>query len=363
MSVKPRTGHVSLALGGVALTIATYLLLWPIPIEPVAWLPSPIPDSIGVNARNDSLGNSEVLPTIGKGPEDLALGPDGYLYTGLEDGRIIRFHPDRPQEVQTYVNTGGRPLGLEFTGEGHLIVADGARGLLSVDKDRMVHVLADEVNDAPLVFVNHLDIAGDGTIWFSDSSQRFKGDALLNMMEGSATGRLLSYDPKTGVTEVHLEGLRFANGVSVGPNDEYVLVCETLAARVIRLWVGGPQGGESESFIEGLPGYPDNLSYNNGVFWVALPMQRHEAWERLASRPTFRSILMRLPRFPKPSPEAVAWVLRVDESGVLLGSHQDWSGEYSMVTSATEVDGMLYLGSIELESIARVSVPSLSDYD
>lgn len=358
MSVKIRTSHLSLGLGGVALLIATYLLLWPIPIEPVAWIPSPIPESVGVNARNDSLGNSEVLPVIGKGPEDVAMGPDGYLYAGLEDGRIIRFRPDRAEEIQTYVNTGGRPLGLEFTSDGYLIVADGARGLLSVDKDRMVHVLADEANDAPLVFVNHLDIAGDGTIWFSDSSQRFKGNALLDMMEGSATGRLLSYDPKTGVTEVHLEGLRFANGVSVGPNDEYVLVCETLAARVMRVWIGGPRSGTVETFISGLPGYPDNISYNdNGVFWIALPMQRLQAWESLATKPTLRSILMRLPSISGRSPEAVAWVLRVDVNGDLLGSHQDWTGDYSMVTSATEVNGMLYLGSIESESIARVPVP------
>ena len=294
MKIKAR--HVLLGLGGSVSFVVAYLLLWPIPIEPVAWKPSAIPEFVGVNARNDSLGKSEVLPVIGKGPEDIAIGADGYLYTGLEDGRIVRFRPDRPGEVQTYVNTGGRPLGLEFADDGHLIVADGARGLLSVDKDRMVHVLTNEANGAPLMFVNHIDIADDGTIWFSDSSQRFKGDAMLDMMEGSATGRLLSYDPRTGLTDIHLEGLRFANGVSVGPNDEYVLVSETLAAKIVRLWIDGPRNGSSETFIDGLPGYPDNLSYTNGVFWVALPMQRLDAWEMLASKPVLRSILMRLPK-------------------------------------------------------------------
>ncbi len=363
MGVRVKARHVSLGLGGIAITLVAYLLLWPIPIEPVAWLPSPIPEFAGVNARNESLANSEVLPVVGRGPEDIAVGPDGLLYTGLEDGRIVRFRQDRPRETQTYVNTGGRPLGLEFADDGHLIVADGARGLLSVDKDRMVHVLTEQADGAPLVFVNHLDIADDGTIWFSDSSQRFKGDPLLDMMEGSATGRLLSYHPKTGVTEVHLEGLRFANGVSVGPNDEYVLVSETLAAKIVRLWIDGPRSGSSETFIDGLPGYPDNLSYNNGAFWVALPMQRLESWEMLASRPILRSILMRLPKLPNPSPKPVAWVLRVDENGVLIGSYQDWSGDYSVVTSATEVDGMLYLGSVELESVARVSVSGMSDQE
>jgi sugar lactone lactonase YvrE len=34
---------------------------------------------------------------------------------------------------------------------------------------------------------------------------------------------------------VWLENLRFANGVALGPEDAYVLVNETLAARVHRL--------------------------------------------------------------------------------------------------------------------------------
>lgn len=350
-----------MAFGGIALLLVVYLILWPIPIDPVAWTPSPIPETVGINARNNDLGESDVLPMVGKGPEDIAVGPDGYLYTGLDDGRIIRFHPGRPGEFRTFVNTGGRPLGLKFAIDGNLIVADGVRGLLSVDQDRLVHTLSDNVNDSPLLFVNHLDIATDGTIWFSDSSQRFKGDALLDMMEGSATGRLLSYDRTTGMTKVHLEGLRFANGVSIGPEEDYVLVCETLAAKVTRLWISGPRSGTSETFVDGLPGYPDNISYNgNGVFWIALPMPRLEAWEKLASKPILRSILMRLPRVPQPAPEAVAWAVRVDENGQVLGSHQDWNGDYSMVTSATEVNGTLYLGSIELESIARVPVPKRS---
>lgn len=358
MNERIRSRHAAVAFGSALALLVAYFLLWPIPINPVAWEPTPIPRFVELHERNSELAGSELLQATGAGPEDLTVGPDGYFYTGLEDGRVIRFHPDRRNESATYVNTGGRPLGLKFASDGHLIVADGERGLLSVDRDRLVHTLTDSVNGSRLLFVNHLDIAGDGTIWFSDSSQRFKGNAFMDMMEGTATGRLLSYDPKTGVTEVHLEGLRFANGVSLGPKDEYVLVCETLAAKVTRLWISGPRIGTSDTFIDGLPGYPDNISYNdNGEFWIALPMQRLAAWESLASKPTLRSILMRLPKIPGPSSEAVAWVLRVDANGEIVRSHQNWTGDYSMVTSVTEVDGMLYLGSIESESIGRVPVP------
>ena len=66
---------------------------------------------------------------------------------------------------------------------------------------------------------------------------------------------------------------------------------------------------------------------------------------------------MRLPSVPAPSPEPVAWVLGVNTSGEVAGSHQAWNGNYSLVTGVTEINGMLYLGSVYLESIARVPVP------
>ncbi|MEO1034930.1 MAG: SMP-30/gluconolactonase/LRE family protein [Pseudomonadota bacterium] len=358
MSQRSAIRRIALVLGSLSVLLIAYLLLWPIPIRPVAWTPSPIPALTGVHAKNDDLRSAAPLTTVGKGPEDLVLGPDGHVYTGLEDGRIVRFRPDRPDEITTYVNTGGRPLGLKFANDGYLIVADGARGLLSVNKDRLVQTLTDSVGDSPLIFVNHLDIAADGTIWFSDSSQRFKGDALLDMMEGSATGRLLSYEPRTGMTKVHLDGLRFANGVSVGPDDEYVLVSETLEARIKRLWVKGPRRGESDTFVDQLPGYPDNISYNDdGLFWVALPMPRVKAWEDLASKPLVRAVLMRLPSVPAPSPDPVAWIVGLNANGEVVRSHQSWGGDYSLVTGVTEINGTLYLGSIYLEAIARLSVP------
>jgi hypothetical protein len=60
--------------------------------------------------------------------------------------------------VETFVQTGGRPLGMKFDAGGSLIVADAFRGLLSVSQERKVTVLADGVNGpvlncAPLGFL------------------------------------------------------------------------------------------------------------------------------------------------------------------------------------------------------------------
>src|SRR4029450_4905702 len=99
--------------------------------------------------------------------------------------------------------------------------------------------------------------ASDGAIWFTDASQRFDQHHWTHdFWEGRATGRLLRYDPQTRQTSVRLDTLRFANGVALGPDDAFVLVNETVAARITRLWLTGPQAGIREIFLDRLPGYP-----------------------------------------------------------------------------------------------------------
>ena len=123
----------------------------------------------------------------------------------------------------------------------NLIVADAYYGILEVNpKARTISTLVPPnpgVDDEPFKFLNDLDIARDGTIYFTDSSskwqRRFNKYAIL---EGDGTGRLLVYHPKTGEVEALISGVHFANGVQLSPEGDYVLVAETGSARILR-WV------------------------------------------------------------------------------------------------------------------------------
>jgi hypothetical protein len=79
------------------------------------------------------------------GPEDLASDKEGFIYSGMADGRIMRFNIDgsNPQQI---VNTNGRPLGLEFDHNGNLIVCDAYKGLLSIDVNDSITILTHEHN-------------------------------------------------------------------------------------------------------------------------------------------------------------------------------------------------------------------------
>jgi sugar lactone lactonase YvrE len=347
--------RLSFAPLSLALVILMYFLFWPVPIDPVAWRPATNPRT----APNDGLSGIRTLPDVGPGPESIAIGPDGRLYTGLQDGRVVRMLANGGG-VETFVQTGGRPLGMKFDAGGSLIVADAFRGLLSISPERKVAVLVDRVNGERMLFPNDIAIATDGTVWFSDASRRFdQHHWMLDFLEGRPTGRLLRHDPRTGRVEVVLDGLMFANGVALGPGDQYVLVNETLAARITRYWLSGPKAGQSDIFASALPGYPDNLTYNGrGLFWVALPSPRNSSLEALARWPWVRKVVQRMPaQLREQKLERMAWVLAFNTEGQVVHNLQDPAGRYGPVTSVTETNGRLYFGSIGTASIGWTPAP------
>jgi sugar lactone lactonase YvrE len=344
-------------LGLLFLAGVAYLSFWPVPVDPVAWVPDPDRGMVGAFAASRSFAEAGFeAHAFGPGPEDVAIGADGTLYSGLQDGRIMKLRPGAT-DAELFADTKGRPLGMQFDAGGHLIVADAFKGLLSVDPAGAVTVLADSVDGQRLMFTDDLDIAADGTIWFSNASQRFgQHSYLLDFWEGGATGQLLSYDPHSGTTRVRLAGLRFANGVALGPDDAFVLVNETMAARITRLWLTGPDAGKRDVFADGLPGLPDNLSFNGrDLFWVAFPATRSAAFDALAPRPGVRKLLLRLPEsWVQVVPPPIGWIAGFSLAGQVRYSYRDTSGRYTDVTSVNERDGKLYLGSLKMSSVASL---------
>ncbi len=337
------------------LGLVAYLLFWPVPIDPVIWEPGPDRRDPVFDPRPGLERSALLLEGAGPGPEDVTLGPDGAFYAGMLDGRVVRFDESG---WSVYAETGGRPLGLQFDSQGRLIVADAFAGLLSIDTAGAVTVLVDEVDGVPMRFPDDLDIADDGTIWFTDASRRFDlHHWQLDFWEGRGTGRLLSYQPDTRVITVHLDGLMFANGVALGPEDSFVLVNETLAARITRLWLKGPDRGKRDVFLEGLPGYPDNLSFDGEMFWIALPSPRQPAIERLADRPWLRTLLQRLPaRWRQIELPPLGWVIAVDAAGRVRESLQDTSGRCYSITSVNRFDDELLLGSLVMPHVCRFTL-------
>lgn len=338
--------------------VAVYLAITPSPIDPLAWEAPSMPPMTGVLEPNDTLMKAELL---GRGqlhgPEDTAVDARGQVYSGLHDGKIVRIKTDG--SVETFADTQGRPLGMDFDSAGNLIVADAYKGLLSIDRQGQIKVLTTEAEGVPFKFTDDLDISRDGTIYFSDASARFEQpDYLLDLLEARPHGRLLSYNPANGETKVLLKDLYFANGVALSANEDFVLVNETYRYRITRYWLSGDKAGTHDIFIDNLPGLPDNLQGDrNGTFWVALPTPRKADADFLHRHPWLKAQMAKLPRAFWPKAVPYGFAIAVNEQGEITQSLHDTSGTHlRMITSVKPVGDYLYLGSLDNDRIGKLKI-------
>jgi sugar lactone lactonase YvrE len=346
------------ALGGALVVAGSGFLLWPGGADPVAWTPPPAPTLTGTYARNLRLATAERLDLAGAhGPEDIAFAEDGALYTGVSDGRILRLRPGRP--VETFVATGGRPLGLRFAPDGRLFVADAERGLLAVSPEGAIEVVAREHAGRPFGLTDDLDIAADGTVYFTEASSRIGlRDPARDIVEQHPSGRLFTYRPAEGVRLLQ-DGLHLANGVALAPDGSYVIVAETARYRLLRCRVRGDPAQRCDVWADNLPGFPDGVTRDRrNLFWVALVSPRSTLLDRIHPYPLLKRALLRVPEAIRPGPRAYGFVLAFDERGRVVHNFQDPAGEASgFVTNVVEHGQHVYLGSLVRDSIARVPRP------
>ncbi len=337
----------ALVVAGAAAAIARS------PIDPVAVfvlpaLPRPVEEVLDRMAVFDLGADC--------GPEDVAFDAAGALHTGCADGRILRVDvAATPPRTDVVANTGGRPFGLRFAADGTLLVADGVRGLLAV-KDGAVRVLVREAGGVPFGFTDELDVAGDGTVYFSDASSAYGvGRYDLDIIEGRTHGRLLRHDPRTGATQVLMDDLAFGNGVALAADDSFVLVNETARYRVRRHWLTGPRAGTSDVFLDRLPGFPDNLSRSpRGTYWIALHSPRNALLDALHPHPLAKRLVAGLPQALKPHPERAGTAIEVDAAGTVLRVLSDADGSRMWeTTTAEERDGVLWIGSLVGRTLGR----------
>lgn len=355
-------------VGALLLALIVYLLAWPVPIQPVSWLAPQAPGYQGPHAVNDKLAQLNLMDLNGEeGPEHIAIGPDGKLYTTVASGKILQMTPDGKAQKE-FANTGGRVLGFDFDAQGNLIAADAVKGLLSISPQGAVKVLTDKVNNDPIRYADAVVVAQNGKMYFSDASTRFSPKewggtfeaSILDILEQSATGRVLEYDPKTQATRIVAQGLSFANGVALNQAETSLFVNETgkykvwkisLTAQNLQLGDGKiPEG--AKLLFENLPGYPDNLMRGmDGKIWLGFAKPRNPTIDGFADKPWLRSLTLRLPRALWPIPKAYGHVMAFDEAGHVLKDMQDPTGSYPESTGVTETKDRLYIQSLHAKGL------------
>ncbi|KAL0453196.1 UNVERIFIED_CONTAM: protein STRICTOSIDINE SYNTHASE-LIKE 2 [Sesamum latifolium] len=266
-----------------------------------------------ISALTDEIQESAVIPL-----PDYAVGPESFSfdgngdgpYTGISDGRIIRWRANESRWVDFAVTSPmrdgcegphdhsqtehicGRPLGLRFNEKtGDLYITDAYMGLLVVGPNGgLASPLAQQLDGLPFRFTNSLDIDHNtGVVYFTDSSTRF---------------------PR----------------------------------RLFKFWLKSPKAGNLEVLAQ-LPGFPDNVKRNNiGEFWVGINSRRGRLLEWVVSNSWIGNGVIRVS--PVDVTKVHSWLSGLI-GGMGMGIRLDGDGNVVEVLDSGEGKGWKFVSEVE----------------
>lgn len=184
-------------------------------------------------------------------PEGVAVGPDGWIWCGNQDGEICRIAPDGSR-IERVASTGGFILGLAFDGDRALFACD-LKHAAVFRLDLATGIL--ERLEAPGLRIPNYPVVDrrHGRLLVSDSH------------DSSEPGPgIWSFDLAGGPGCLWCDaGFTFANGLAMRPGEEALYVCETFARRVSRVAIAQDgSAGAITTHVTDLPGYPDGLAFD-----------------------------------------------------------------------------------------------------
>jgi len=348
-----------------AFALSGSLILSACALDPLAWTPPEKPELTGVLAENELLSTTTWIDLDGwYGPEDIAVDKQGNLYCGahvsksdFSDGRILKI--DTVGNVSVFCNTGEWAAGLHFDADENLIACVPNKGLARINQKGEMTILATEdENGKKFLVPNDVDIASDGMIYFSNTSsdvQFSRKKARKVIFEVRPDGGLYRYDPNTGKVETLIDGAYFANGVAVSKNDDFVLMVELTKYRIVRYWLKGEKKGQTEVFIDNLPGLPNGIARrDDGSFWLGFTTRRDDLLDKFQPKPGMKKLIYAIPIWLQPKQESFGMIMNISEEGEILKTYYDTSGKIvSEASSVEEHNGFLYLGGDLTDHIGK----------
>jgi sugar lactone lactonase YvrE len=303
----------------------------------------------------------------------LLVDSQGRLYTGLNDGTIVRTKNSRDLEFEHFARTGenldacgkveffercGRPLGLKFDKRGDLIVADAYLGLLKIDfQSRNVEVLAKE----GMGMVDALDIDEEtGKIYFTDATTRYPyHHILLDLLDSKPFGKFFVYDPETKSHELLHGELYFPNGIALTRDRSALLITSTSRSLLLKFDL---KTRELTTINDALQGIPDNIvaRKNTNTYFIGCPNHRSAPFSLihfLAPYPFLKKLLLWIPpQILFTYEPRFGLILEVDEQGQVIRSLAGLGPDIGFLTEAYEFNDKLLLGSFRNQFIGISSL-------
>lgn len=194
-------------------------------------------------------------------PEGVALGLDGQLYAGGEDGQVYRID-SVTREVVQIATTRGLNLGLALDADGNVYVCNPGDGAVKrVTPAGSVSVYSAGNAERAMITPNYPAFDAAGNLYVTDSGA-WKGD----------NGCIWCITPQGESRIIDTENCQFPNGCAVSPDGSYLYVAMSLnAPRVIRFPItDGWKDGATEIVADLPRTVPDGVAFcDDGSFLVS----------------------------------------------------------------------------------------------
>ncbi|MEM7735944.1 MAG: SMP-30/gluconolactonase/LRE family protein, partial [Deinococcota bacterium] len=125
--------------------------------------------------------------------------------------------------------------------------------------------------------------------------------------------------------------------------------------QIRRHWLTGERAGQTEMFMENLPGFPNGISRRaDGSFWLGFSTRRNAAMDSIHPHPWLKKLVFSLPMWLQPEQERYGVILNISATGEVIDTYFDPTGDRVPETSSvTEYDGTLLIGGDMTQQIAQ----------
>lgn len=202
-----------------------------------------------------SVSDIETIATNIPGAEGIAIGNDGRIFVGAEDGWLYII--SSTGEVSQFTKLPGRPLGIAIDRQNNLFICDwDAHGVYKVSATGEVSLFADSGGSHKMQFPNFCVFDEQGNLYVSDT-----GSSRRNAQIYKPDGKIFRISP-TGHSELFAEGLYQANGLAIRRGESALYVIQSAADNVLRLEIK-PDGslGRVSVYASNLNGLPDGMAF------------------------------------------------------------------------------------------------------
>ena len=134
---------------------------------------------------------------------------------------------------------------------------------------------------------------------------------------------------------------------------------ETAKYRILRYWLKGQKAGQSETFIDNLPGFPNGISIReDGSYWLGFSTKRSYDLDKIHSSPAMKRLVYALPEMFQPKSEKFGMVMNISADGKIIQTLFDTKGIVMPEAGAVkEFKGHLYMGGDVLSHIGKYKLP------